>query len=110
MKGWVFPLVLLIGWFSIVPCCDAANHKEAEVDRCTGESQTAGEECPDELPCSPFYSCGACAGCISPKTLLLDLKAANQPVSLLFFDYSFKLPIGDLFLPLKPPRTFFQLA
>ncbi len=110
MKGWVFPLVFLIGWLSIVPCSDAAVHGELKVRICAGESQTNGEECPVAFPCSPFYSCGTCIGCIAPKTLLLDLKAGNQPVSLLYFEYLLKLPSGDLFPPLKPPQKFFKLA
>ncbi len=110
MKRWVFPLVFLIAWLSIVPCCEAEGHEEEVVETCPGKSQTEGEECPSELPCSPFYNCGTCVGCISPKDFLLDLQPGSQTESVLFFESTFKLALGILFQPLKPPRKFFQLA
>src|SRR5690554_6741788 len=110
MKKWVFPLVFLIGWLSTVPCCDAAGHEERLVETCTAESQTEAEECSAELPCSPFYNCGTCVGCIYPKDFLFVLQPGSQPASILFFESTFKLPLGNLFLPLKPPKKFFQSA
>lgn len=71
---------------SAVPCC-------TEVDACAegpepitaGHTDGACDEVPEgEGPCSPFYTCGACPGCVVPKAFEPEVSEstdARQPIA-----------------------------
>ncbi|WP_143155989.1 hypothetical protein [Cyclobacterium lianum] len=110
VRTGVFLLVILVAWLSVVPCCEAVHHCAYEGEACTDVSYSNEEGCTDELPCSPFYTCGTCTGCISPKTYPLVLEFTVGAVPTFVFEITPGLPRGILPLPLKPPRHFLQLA
>ncbi len=45
-----------------MPCCAKEEYCDEEVHSCTEEKSQASEDESGDVPCSPFYSCGACTG------------------------------------------------
>lgn len=57
-------------YLSAVPCCQLEDPCDEPDHEVTETSSKSGADCPDsEEPCSPFYVCGACPGCIETAVL-----------------------------------------
>ncbi|WP_268036923.1 hypothetical protein [Algoriphagus sp. PAP.12] len=57
----VFPVLLALFsfWLTAMPCCSTENKCDTIEENQNSDSQ---DDCEDQLPCSPFYSCGSCTG------------------------------------------------
>jgi|GEM_PF-2567102 len=102
MKVLPVLFALLTITFAAFPCCIGE-------DSCTTpeEEKFAMEqehECEDQLPCSPFFSCGSCTGF---SVLNQEFKIENEPVTFkesIYIPRSLALREQALNRKIKPPR------
>lgn len=65
MRVLAYILALMTLVLSAAPCCMLEDHPDSIWQESPESASAPGEDCPESKgPCSPFYACGACPGCI----------------------------------------------
>ncbi|WP_418887611.1 DUF6660 family protein [Leeuwenhoekiella marinoflava] len=100
MKILVIILAFLTLSLSAVPCCSTLVEDHPDHQIC--ETSSDCDDVPCDEPCSPFYSCGSCAGFsvqeLAAFTFIQELTINQKIISTTPFyredhnDYSFKPP------------------
>lgn len=90
---------------SAVPCCTEGDGcAETPAPETAGHTDAPCGEVPDgEGPCSPFYACGSCPGCVVPQAIEPEVSATPEAQQLIADRRStrFQSPPGHR--PLRPP-------
>jgi hypothetical protein len=102
MRFFALIVGVLVLYLSTVPCCTGEDMcKDGEVNML--ETSDMAEDSDLEFPCSPFLSCGSCAGFNLEKQLALKF----DPLLISFrtdeFFFSMCQSNGYHFLLIKPP-------
>ncbi|WP_394749235.1 DUF6660 family protein [Spongiimicrobium salis] len=107
MKMLAVILSMLTIFLSSFPCCqesDSCSEVPFVVEHC-GNDSSEEESHDEDMPCSPFLSCGSCTGFTinysSLNFVIPIIKQETKPVP--YMEY---LPKEVYFLSLKPPRAF----
>ena len=99
---------------SAMPCCVPEEHRAEAIHQASQAPEQSGEDCPEsEGPCSPFYACGTCPGCVETAELTWGEIPAMVPkicISDFYLDsYSNILPLRLLRPPISEfSQTFFN--
>jgi len=66
-------LTFLTLLLSAVPCCQKEDHCDESEHEVSQSIMSSGDDCPEsDGPCSPFYACGSCPGCIGTEFVKTD--------------------------------------
>ena len=107
MRILAFLLSFVVLWMSVVPCCEAQSHAEIFDTDCASTHQDPCQDGEAELPCSPFFTCGACVGCLVSKDFHFDSHSPHNLESYELIDFRDDLTLGNKISLLKPPKNFF---
>jgi len=78
MKLFPFFIAMLILLLAVQPCC-AGDEACDEIKAEQTENRHSEQDCGNELPCSPFYSCGSCLGFSIQKQHIEQLASFITP-------------------------------
>lgn len=92
------------------PCCASENKCFEETASCRDDINHSSENEVPELPCSPFYSCGACPGFNLVSVQFITTATALKETTKLNSFYSPSSSETYILLLLKPPKQIIDYS